>query len=101
MLSARCHRDASRGVSIDLQLRAASVETLAVVVTSRSATLDSGIVSDGATLYNGDFSLLPLAISAWRIGRPRPDVHAWRKTLIDRKSFEIRAAAPPKKRLFR
>jgi hypothetical protein len=33
---------------------ATDVETLAIVVASRSATLGNGIASDGATLYNGD-----------------------------------------------
>jgi hypothetical protein len=33
---------------------AADIETLGIVVASRSATLGNGIASDGATLYNGD-----------------------------------------------
>ncbi|HEY1924044.1 MAG TPA: hypothetical protein VGG58_02245 [Candidatus Acidoferrum sp.] len=75
------------------RLRAANVETLGIVVTSRSATLGNGIVSDGATLCNGDFSLLPLAISAAgaSLGLAARMSTLGEITLIDRKSFEIRS----------
>jgi hypothetical protein len=135
-------------------LRAADVESLGIVVASRSATLGNGIVSDGATLYNGDrlatgangalslrsggsmvymtartqlvlrkssstspanqsaavraevdsgtiaFSLFPgapLAISAAgaSIGIAAPMSTLGEITIIDRKSFEIRARRGP------
>jgi Na+/serine symporter len=73
-------------------LRAANVETLGIVVTSRSATLGNGIVSDGATLSDGDFSLLPLAISAAgaSVGLAAPMFTLGEIILVDRNSFEIR-----------